>query len=328
MTVAKYDPSMLNELLRTYYGRLFPYESYMQWIGGGQVDKQFLSKREFSFTLEDDIYLRYLSFSSAQDLKNEMVKRIPHKIDIGAIFNAKPSDHKKIANFQPQEKELVFDIDMTDYDDVRTCCEGAAICSTCWQFMNVAVKILNRALRDDFGFKHLLWVYSGRRGIHCWVSDKTARQLGQSGRSAVAEYLQVLTGGDSKAKKVNLKAEGIHPSVTHALRIIEEKFKELCLVGQDILGSPDRWQKVLAVIQDEQIRKKLDADFASGKYKDSEERWKLIKKMVSEVTIKEIMLQFAYPRLDINVTKGLNHLLKSPFCIHPKTGKNVSTAVS
>ena len=88
------------------------------------------------------------SFANAQELQKEMMAKKPVKIDVGAVFNARPSDHKKVANFQPQEKELVFDIDMTDYDDIRTCCEGASICNKCWPFMTVALKILDWALRQ------------------------------------------------------------------------------------------------------------------------------------------------------------------------------------
>lgn len=37
--------------------------------------------------------------------------------------------------------------------------------------------------------------------------------------------------------------------------------------------------------------------------------------------MEEIILYYTYPRIDAEVSKHRNHLLKAPFCVHPKTGR-------
>ncbi|KAM4698986.1 DNA primase small subunit [Discoglossus pictus] len=327
MDLSQYDPACLPDLLPLYYRRIFPFYQYFRWLNYGGVVKNYFPHREFCFTLKDDIYVRYQSFNNQSELEKEMQKMCPYKIDVGAVYSHKPSLHNtvKSGTFQAQEKELVFDIDMTDYDDVRRCCSSADICPKCWTLMTIAIRIIDRALKEDFGFQHRLWVYSGRRGVHCWVCDESARKLSQAARSAVAEYFGLVKGGEDTIKKVQL-SDPIHPFIRKSIRVVEKYFEQYALVGQDILENKECWDKVLTLVPDTSVRETFQQTF--NKAKTSTERWEQLKKFVRSLDFKkgkhaaeEIMLQYCYPRLDVNVSKGLNHLLKSPFSVHPKTGR-------
>ena len=186
------------ELLQMYYSRLFPYELLHAWLAYDPSGKHpdVFKKREFSFTLEPtpgtEVYMRYQSFSNKQELAQAILKRRPVKIDIGAVFSHYPKDKNSINGIAPVQRELVFDIDLTDYDDIRQCgCSGAKICPTCWTFMSMACQVMDQGLRQDFGFQHIAWFYSGRRGVHAWICDETARDMTDAARSAVASYFEV-----------------------------------------------------------------------------------------------------------------------------------------
>jgi DNA primase catalytic subunit len=73
---------------------------------------------------------------------DSLVDSVPVKLDIGPVYPAPAKDHNSFPkNFDPVQRELIFDIDMDDYDGVRTCCEGATVCHRCWRFMAAAVEV-------------------------------------------------------------------------------------------------------------------------------------------------------------------------------------------
>ncbi|KAJ7515196.1 hypothetical protein O6H91_22G005100 [Diphasiastrum complanatum] len=336
------------DFLKLYYGRLFPFDEMHKWLSYGHdgkhpgCDSTFFSRREFSFTLEHDIYVRYLSFRDVPEMETAFRDKCPHKIDIGSIYNVDPAKRMAYAHgagdsvFSPVEKELVFDVDMTDYDDMRTCCSGADICSKCWPLMTITIKVLDTALREDFGFQHILWVYSGRRGVHCWVCDSRARRLSNEQRCSVADYFHVYKGNQNNNKKVTLSGAALHPSLSRAYTdVLKPYFEEQILPNQSLLSSEEHYEKILQMIPDDAITSQMRDRWQGTRRSSSSNeevnltRWRQLrqalelskKNQMLRRSVEEIIFAHTYPRLDLEVSKHMNHLLKSPFCIHPKTGR-------
>ena len=70
--------------------KFFPYQSFIKWLSctsKEDLKKNNLERREFSFTMEGDIYMRFLSFKDGEDFKKKLVSKKPIKIDVGAIYN-------------------------------------------------------------------------------------------------------------------------------------------------------------------------------------------------------------------------------------------------
>ncbi|TIC72494.1 hypothetical protein E3Q00_03942 [Wallemia mellicola] len=283
------DDASNPHVTRAYYERLFPFKQMYQFYN---VPTRLFTNREFAFTVKDDIYLRYLSFSTWDEWKKETLRLNPTRFEIGAVYTARPRDKKSLgpSAFKTKERELVFDIDMTDYDEIRTCAAGKDICEQCWGFVVAAMRILDTVLRQDFGYKHLLWVFSGRRGIHCWVSDPAARALTDEQRKALVGYIEVVRGSAQQAKKVHIsqnlpRGAPWHPSLMRGYEQLYECFEKTVLEDQDAFRDDPAWRTLLSLLPDQDVAKSLSNEWVNKPGLNSREKFKQIRKVCVPVDV-------------------------------------------
>ncbi|KAJ2931320.1 hypothetical protein H1R20_g5863, partial [Candolleomyces eurysporus] len=323
------------EAMLTFYRRLYPFKSVYDWLNHDSMPTRLWTHREFAFTLAGDVYVRYKSYNSPDELKTDVCKLNPSRFEIGPVYSGRPRDKKTLRKLTPLQRELVFDIDMTDYDEIRTCCSDANICRKCWKWISAAVQVLDGAIRDQYGYEQLLWVYSGRRGIHLWISDQEALELTDQQRKSIVGWMAAVSAVKEGTKRPNLRTanKGLPPSLVAARETLLPYFSEMILEEQDCFGSEKGYEKLLDFLPDNKTVDALRSKWSADPSRDSSSKWSDLKAQIRNyekaspiraqlmAAMEDIILYYTYPRIDAEVSKHRNHLLKAPFCIHPKTGR-------
>ena len=160
-----------------YYTTIFPYREIFKTI---DISK----KKELAFGLQGTTFMRYETFDTPEEFYNRIKTVNPYRIDVGATYKERP---KKTTKNEFVGKELVFDIDLTDYE--RTCCVDKNVCENCYEIIKCTIEIFDYVLKEEFGFKSYGFVFSGRRGLHCWVFGHD--ELDTETRSGIFRFFNV-----------------------------------------------------------------------------------------------------------------------------------------
>jgi predicted DNA primase small subunit len=231
---------------------------------------------------------------------------------IGALYDDPLSsgisskDHVSIHDTKWLGRELIFDLDLNEYDPVRFCgCKGRDYCEYCWGLLQDASIIIEETLREDFGFKKLEWVFTGGRGYHCWVLDEEVFDIPQETRSGIVHYMQLINDplGEQRIEPIGDTAT---PLKERIYKYLIDKFIDKS--PKEVFKEINIGEKALSTLKDK-YKKEL-----FNRYSD------LIPTKSNEEDFLNQMIKYYYPRIDHKVTIDTRRLIRMPGSIHGRTG--------
>ncbi len=310
-----------------YYRHLYPYQKLVDLLtcNGDEL-------ANIEFALEGEVYKRYLSVTSAAELKAEVAK-FPGiaTVHFGAVYSYKPSNNTRIS--APVRRVLSFDIDLTDKAWLELGQSGvtAARCDKAWPVCAASVEILKRLLKEAFGYTRVLVVYSGRRGAHVHVFDQAAMGLCSEARAAIVAYI------NGNASKDDLRcASGVRQVMNmHGMRKdVYRWFRRAFVVGMGLFdgcAAREEFLRRLGLDKYESLTRAVELLKDDVSMLDTgKEVWECIRAKVVDMSAVEpwvieqldcTVLAYVWPALDTNVTRDIAHLTKVPFACHAKSGR-------
>ncbi len=292
------------QILWEYYRNQFSLDPLLSVITTNDFDR-----REFAVMQVKKLFIRNLSFQSATDLLKFLRERPYLHVYVGAVYDRPPSQENPINRINWVKRELVFDIDLTDFDLVRKneCgCQLDKACHQCWEgHIKPSIFFIEDTLREDFGFKNIKWLYSGRRGVHAWILDDGTDVLTSDQRAAIASYLSLI------------KSENI-ASIKELPRRLWERV--LTWVVKQYLLSVSSEDLISLGFSLEHVQIILDT-FRGGNISEQRIGRLLTLSRLGEKKIMEEILFRRLPRIDHKVTIDISRVLRMPGSIHGATGK-------
>jgi DNA primase small subunit len=298
-----------------YYRHAFPYVAFTAWLTHDSAYP--LTHREFAF---NNCQWRYQQFDDARgQLKAHLCQKAPERFDVGPVYSVPVKQH---GDGEIVERELVFDIDLNDYGTaLRTCCgDKKQLCEACWPYLVIAARVLHVQLTRQLGFEHIRYVFSGRRGLHIWVSDASARSLSDSARKWLVQAIQAtvhecIVGAPTRLSEGDSKMTDHDDDSlwrTAVVPVMRQWFDEVLLTRTPHLAD---FSALMAYMQ-ETYADWPDALTSCTSWRELVPQ---LKRQKLDHLVDAIVCRYAYPRCDTDVTKRRNHLLKAPYCVHPAT---------
>ena len=120
--------------------------------------------------------------------------------------------------------------------------------------------VINVILEEDFDFRNLLWVFSGRRGIHAWVCDEGARAMTNEMRSAVVAYCNLEKGNEHSG--LMMLHSPLHPRLKKVFRLMKPLFEKIIIQDHGLLSIEKHRDKFLKYLPDDKVRDKVNFKWA------------------------------------------------------------------